>query len=119
MRETRLSRFCGACTKGTGKFAATGPLVLFGRSAAADTIRSVTRSSTNRQPTIWRGELYDLELLARPTSRSIEMQDVVQARDLENVSPFVDRRHTGAMRDDGTERRQFVDSRATFRPEVI
>ena len=47
------------------------------------------------------------------------MQDVVQARDLEGVSPFVDRRHTGAMRDDGTERRQFVDSRETFRPEVI
>jgi len=32
---------------------------------------------------------------------------------------FVDRRKTSHDRPGGTERRQFVDSRATFRPEVI
>jgi hypothetical protein len=32
---------------------------------------------------------------------------------------FVDRRQTAGMRKDGGERRQFVDSRRTFRPEVI
>ncbi|HLJ10787.1 MAG TPA: hypothetical protein VKU82_06340, partial [Planctomycetaceae bacterium] len=35
------------------------------------------------------------------------------------VSPFVERRHPGGGRKDGSERRQFVDSRQTFRPEVI
>lgn len=32
---------------------------------------------------------------------------------------FVDRRQTGGVRKDGGERRQFIDSRRTFRPEVI
>ena len=32
---------------------------------------------------------------------------------------FVDRRQTGALRKEGSERRQFVDSRRAFRPEVI
>ncbi len=32
---------------------------------------------------------------------------------------FVDRRQASGMRKDGGERRQFIDSRRTFRPEVI
>jgi hypothetical protein len=47
------------------------------------------------------------------------MQDVVQALDVPSIAPFVDRRQTGSARKDGGERRQFVDSRQTFRPEVI
>ena len=47
------------------------------------------------------------------------MQEVVQAPGVPSVSPFVDRRQTGGLRKDGTERRQFIDSRQTFRPEVI
>ncbi len=47
------------------------------------------------------------------------MQDVVQAPDVESLSSFVDRRQPGSARKEGGERRQFVDSRQTFRPEVI
>ena len=48
------------------------------------------------------------------------MQNVVQVPDAESVSPFVNRRHVDAARKEGgTERRQFVDSRDTFRPEVL
>jgi hypothetical protein len=47
------------------------------------------------------------------------MQDGVQTPDLPSVSPFVDRRHASGYRKEGGERRQFVDSRQTFRPEVI
>jgi hypothetical protein len=47
------------------------------------------------------------------------MQDVVQTLDVSSIAPFVDRRQTGSLRKDGGERRQFVDSRQTFRPEVI
>jgi hypothetical protein len=47
------------------------------------------------------------------------MQELVQTSDVPSVSPFVDRRHTGGVRKDGSERRQFIDSRQTFRPEVI
>lgn len=46
------------------------------------------------------------------------MQDVVQAP-LPGVSQFADRRQTGGARREGGERRQFVDSRQSFRPEVI
>lgn len=50
------------------------------------------------------------------------MQDVVEAPlapPLQSVPPFVDRRHGAGLRKDGSERRQFVDSRQAFRPEVI
>ncbi|MGE5194441.1 MAG: hypothetical protein ACM3U2_18280 [Deltaproteobacteria bacterium] len=47
------------------------------------------------------------------------MQDVVQAPGMQSIGPFVDRRQPGGARKDGSERRQFVDSRQTFRPEVI
>jgi len=49
------------------------------------------------------------------------MQDVVEVppEQLQSVAPFVDRRHSGGPRRDGSERRQFVDSRQAFRPEVI
>jgi len=46
------------------------------------------------------------------------MQDVVQAP-VPGVSQFVDRRQTAGTRREGAERRQFVDSRQSFRPEVI
>ena len=36
-----------------------------------------------------------------------------------NGPSFVDRRQASGMRKDGGERRQFIDSRRTFRPEVI
>jgi hypothetical protein len=62
---------------------------------------------------------HDLELLARSTSRSHDMQNVVPAPDMQSLATFVDRRQTGGARKDGGERRQFVDSRQTFRPEVI
>jgi hypothetical protein len=47
------------------------------------------------------------------------MPDVVQAPDVQSLPSFADRRQTGGARKDGGERRQFVDSRQTFRPEVI
>ena len=47
------------------------------------------------------------------------MQDAVQTPDVQSIGPFVDRRQVGGARKDGSERRQFVDSRQTFRPEVI
>lgn len=37
----------------------------------------------------------------------------------QNESTFTDRRQAGGMRKEGGERRQFIDSRRTFRPEVI
>ena len=46
------------------------------------------------------------------------MQDVVQAP-VPGVSEFVDRRQNSGTRREGAERRQFVDSRQSFRPEVI
>jgi hypothetical protein len=47
------------------------------------------------------------------------MRDVVQAPDVPSIAPFVDRRMASGARREGSERRQFVDSRQTFRPEVI
>ena len=47
------------------------------------------------------------------------MQDVVQATNPETVPQFADRRQSASGRRDGVERRQFVDSRQSFRPEVI
>ncbi len=46
------------------------------------------------------------------------MQEVVQSPVVQNGPAFVDRRQASGARKDG-ERRQFVDSRRTFRPEVI
>lgn len=37
----------------------------------------------------------------------------------QNETTFTDRRQAGGMRKEGSERRQFIDSRRTFRPEVI
>lgn len=47
------------------------------------------------------------------------MQEVVQSPIVPQGASFVDRRLTGGPRREGGERRQFIDSRATFRPEVI
>jgi hypothetical protein len=47
------------------------------------------------------------------------MQEVVLNPSVPSLSPFADRRQAGGTRRDGGERRQFVDSRQTFRPEVI
>jgi hypothetical protein len=47
------------------------------------------------------------------------MQEVVQAPAKSSEAGFTDRRQSGAARKDGGERRQFIDSRRTFRPEVI
>jgi hypothetical protein len=47
------------------------------------------------------------------------MQDVVTMPSVPSLSPFTDRRQGSGARRDGSERRQFVDSRQTFRPEVI
>jgi hypothetical protein len=62
------------------------------------------------------------------------MQDVVQipclpggpvstgcgiVSDEQGATAFIDRRQTGGLRKEGGERRQFIDSRRTFRPEVI
>jgi len=47
------------------------------------------------------------------------MHDVAIVQNVANVAPFVDRRVSSGIRKDGTERRQFVDSRQTFRPEVL
>src|SRR5258707_12676732 len=60
-------------------------------------------------------------------SRSIEMQEVVQVPCLatghdsgeQTIPTFVDRRQAGGIRKEGSERRQFTDSRRAFRPEVI
>jgi len=55
------------------------------------------------------------------------MQEVVQIPCLsggnitgaQNGPTFADRRQSSGMRKEGGERRQFIDSRRTFRPEVI
>jgi uncharacterized membrane-anchored protein len=55
------------------------------------------------------------------------MQEVVQVPCLatghvsgeQTIPAFVDRRQAGGTRKEGGERRQFNDSRRTFRPEVI
>jgi hypothetical protein len=47
------------------------------------------------------------------------MQDVVTAQADPAALPFVERRQSGAARREGPERRQFVDSRQSFRPEVV
>lgn len=47
------------------------------------------------------------------------MQHIVPDLPEQATHPFVDRRQPGSMRrDGGGERRQFVDSRQCFRPEV-
>lgn len=46
------------------------------------------------------------------------MQEVLSVS-IEQAPQFVDRRQTGGYRRDGAERRQFVDSRQSFRPEVL
>lgn len=46
------------------------------------------------------------------------MQPAVHEVTDQSTLPFVDRRQGGARRDGGPERRQFVDSRRSFRPEV-
>lgn len=43
------------------------------------------------------------------------MQELLE----QNTATFTDRRQGGPARKEGGERRQFVDSRQTFRPEVI
>ena len=55
------------------------------------------------------------------------MQEVVQVPCLatghdsgeQTIPTFVDRRQAGGIRKEGGERRQFIDSRRAFRPEVI
>jgi NTP pyrophosphatase (non-canonical NTP hydrolase) len=47
------------------------------------------------------------------------MQEVVTAPVDPTAYPFVDRRQGGPGRREGAERRQFVDSRSSFRPEVV
>jgi len=47
------------------------------------------------------------------------MQEVVQALTNPSEETFTDRRQASGTRKDGGERRQFIDSRRTFRPEVI
>ena len=47
------------------------------------------------------------------------MQEVVQSPLVQNGPAFTDRRQASGARKEGGERRQFVDSRRTFRPEVI
>ena len=46
------------------------------------------------------------------------MQNVAQVP-VSGPSEFVDRRQNSGPRREGSERRQFVDSRQSFRPEVI
>ena len=46
------------------------------------------------------------------------MQEVVQSPVVQNGPAFSDRRQAGGSRKEGGERRQFVDSRDTLRPEV-
>jgi hypothetical protein len=46
------------------------------------------------------------------------MQEVVTAP-IDQAPSFVERRQGGGHRREGAERRQFVDSRQSFRPEVI
>ena len=43
------------------------------------------------------------------------MQELLE----QNTATFTDRRQASGSRKEGGERRQFVDSRQTFRPEVI
>jgi len=43
------------------------------------------------------------------------MQELLE----QNTASFTDRRQASGNRKEGGERRQFVDSRQTFRPEVI
>lgn len=43
------------------------------------------------------------------------MQQVIEQK---GAAPFVDRRQQGGARQGGAERRQFVDSRDSLRPEV-
>lgn len=47
------------------------------------------------------------------------MQEIVDTPVVHSGTAFVDRRQSGGPRKDGCERRQFVDSRTAFRPEVI
>jgi hypothetical protein len=47
------------------------------------------------------------------------MPELLQEPTQTNGTTFVDRRQTGGARKEGGERRQFVDSRQTCRPEVI
>lgn len=47
------------------------------------------------------------------------MPEVIQSSVVQNGPAFVDRRQASGARKEGGERRQFVDSRSTFRPEVI
>lgn len=47
------------------------------------------------------------------------MSNVATEPLIEQNPAFMDRRQAGIGRRDGSERRQFVDSRQTFRPEVI
>ncbi len=47
------------------------------------------------------------------------MPETVESPVVQSGTTFVDRRQSGGARKDGGERRQFVDSRRTFRPEVI
>jgi hypothetical protein len=42
-----------------------------------------------------------------------------QQSDAQTSPGFIDRRQASGMRKEGGERRQFIDSRRTFRPEVI
>lgn len=46
------------------------------------------------------------------------MQEVLSVS-VDQAPQFVDRRQAGGHRREGAERRQFVDSRQSFRPEVI
>lgn len=46
------------------------------------------------------------------------MQDVLSVS-VDQATTFVDRRQISGPRREGLERRQFVDSRQSFRPEVI
>lgn len=47
------------------------------------------------------------------------MQKVVEAPQNTSSLTYSDRRQSGGIRQEGVERRQFVDSRQTFRPEVV
>lgn len=47
------------------------------------------------------------------------MQEVVTAPVAPAEFQFVERRQGGSARREGPERRQFVDSRQAFRPEVV
>ena len=47
------------------------------------------------------------------------MQEVLSAPVEQDPNHFVERRHGNGGRRDGAERRQFVDSRSSLRPEVM